>query len=33
LTAAPVPEPSTWASMISGAGLLIIFGKLKRRRS
>ena len=33
LTAAPVPEPSTWATMISGAGLLVLFGKLKRRRS
>ena len=32
LTAAPVPEPSTWATLISGAGLLVIFGKLKRRR-
>lgn len=33
LTAAPVPEPSTWASMLSGAGLLLVFAKLKRRRS
>lgn len=33
LTAAPVPEPSTWASMVSGAGLLLIFAKAKRRRS
>jgi hypothetical protein len=33
LTAAPVPEPSTWATMISGAGLLMIFGKFKRRGS
>ncbi len=33
LTAAPVPEPSTWATLISGAGLLVVFGKLKRRRS
>ena len=32
LNAAPVPEPSTWATMISGAGLLVLFGKLKRRR-
>ena len=32
LTAAPVPEPSTWATLISGAGLLVLFGKVKRRR-
>lgn len=32
LTAAPVPEPSTWATMISGAGLLVLFGRVKRRR-
>lgn len=32
LTAAPVPEPSTWATMISGAALLLVFGRLKRRR-
>ena len=31
-TAAPVPEPSTWATLISGAGLLVLFGKVKRRR-
>ena len=33
LTAAPVPEPSTWATLISGAGLLVLFGKVRRRRS
>ncbi len=33
LTAAPVPEPSTWATMISGAGLLLLVNRLKRRRS
>ena len=33
LTAAPVPEPSTWATMVSGAALLFVFGKLKRRRN
>ena len=32
LTAAPVPEPSTWATMISGAGLLLLVNRLKRRR-
>ena len=32
LTAAPVPEPSTWATLVSGAGLLVLFGKFKRRR-
>lgn len=32
LTAAPVPEPSTWATMITGAALLLVFGRLKRRR-
>ena len=33
LTAAPVPEPSTWATLISGAGMLVLFGHFKRRRS
>ena len=33
LTAAPVPEPSTWATMISGAGMLMLFTRFKRRRS
>ena len=33
LTAAPVPEPSTWATMISGAGLLVLASRFKRRRS
>ena len=32
LTAAPVPEPSTWATMITGAGLLLLVGAVKRRR-
>lgn len=32
LTVATVPEPSTWATMIMGAGLLLLSGKLKRRR-
>lgn len=32
LTAAPVPEPSTWATMISGAGLLVLASRFKRGR-
>ena len=28
---APVPEPSTWATMLTGAGLLVFATRLKRR--
>ena len=30
-TAAPIPEPSTWATMLTGLGLLILVGRGKRR--
>lgn len=32
LTVTTVPEPSTWATMLSGAGLLVLAGRFRRRR-